>query len=136
MMARITDEMREVMAKAGAWALATATKDGVPNVVPIRFARAFAEDRLVLMDLFMQKTKQNIKENPRVAVSVWDFESLKGYQFKGEARFMYSGKGFIVGLGMVKDALPKVFPKGALIVKVESIYETTFGPDAGKEIGP
>ena len=136
MMAEITDEMREVIERAQGWALATSSKDGVPNVVPIRFARAFAEDSLVLMDLFMQKTKHNIKENPRVAVSVWDFENLKGYQFKGEARFMYSGKGFIVGLGMVKDALPEVFPKGALIVKVEAIYETTFGPDAGREIGP
>ena len=133
-MAKITDEMRADMEKAKGWALATATKDGVPNVVPIRFARVFSEDQIVLMDLFMSKTKQNIRANPKVAISAWDFEELKGYQFKGEARFMYSGKGFLVGLGMVKDALPDVFPKGAVIVKVDSIYETTFGPDAGREI--
>ena len=130
-MAKITDEMKEVAGKARGWAVATATKDSTPNVVPIAFAKVLSEDEILLVDNFMVKTKENIKVNPKVAVSVWDFEALKGYQFKGTARIETSGKVFDEGVQMVKSMLT---PKSAVIVKVEEIYVTSPGPDAGKKV--
>ena len=133
-MAKITTEMKEVAAKAEVFAVATATKDGKPNVVSISFAKVFSDDELLLMDNFMLKTRQNIDANPIVAVSVWDTESDKGYQFKGKARVESSGKTFDDGTQWVKSTAPELSPKAAVIVKVDEIYITTGGPDAGKRV--
>lgn len=82
----------------------------------------------------MNKTRANIEANPNVAVAVWDMETLKGYQFKGTARFETSGKIFEEGAQMVKSMMPELTPKAALIVDVKEIYNLTPGPDAGKEL--
>ena len=132
-MARITEEIKEIAAKTKGFAVATTTKDGEPHVVPVGFGKVLSEDELLLVDVFMKKTLENIKANPRVAVSVWDMESLKGYEFKGTARIETSGKIFDESANMVKSVMPQLSAKGAIIVKVDSIYVRTPGPDAGKE---
>ncbi|MCD6255636.1 MAG: pyridoxamine 5'-phosphate oxidase, partial [Deltaproteobacteria bacterium] len=58
----------------------------------------------------------------------------RGYQFKGEARIETSGKLFEEGVKVVKAINPELDPKGVVIVKVKSIYITSPGPDAGKEV--
>ena len=130
-MAKITDEMKDIASKAKGWAVATATKDGVPNVVSIAFGKVLSENQILLMDVFMKKTEENIRANPRVATSVWDMDALKGYQFKGKARLETSGKVFDEGIQMVKSMMPQLTPKAAVIVDVEEIYVTSPGPDAG-----
>jgi hypothetical protein len=134
-MAKITDEMKEVVGKTKGWALATVSKEGMPNVVPIGFGKVLSDEEVLLMDVFMKKSEENIKANPdKVAVSAWDFEGAKGYQFKGTARIETSGPTFEEGVKMVKSMVPQFEPKAAVIVTVESIYVTSPGPDAGKEI--
>jgi len=131
-MVEITDEMKDVAGKAKGWAVATATKDGVPNVVCVAFGKVLSESQILLMDVFMKKTEDNIKANPRVATSVWDMDALQGYQFKGNARLETSGKVFDEGVQMVKSKMPQLTPKAAVIVDVAEIYITSPGPDAGK----
>ena len=131
-MVKTTAEMKEIAAKAEVFALATATKDGKPNVSAIRFAKVLSDDELLLMDNFMLKTRQNIDVNPRVAAAVW--ASGKGYQFKGRARVESSGKTFDEGVRWVKSIEPHLNPKAAVIVKVDEIYVGTGGPDAGKRV--
>jgi len=132
-MAKITAEMKEVAAEAKVFVLATATKDGKPNAVPIGFGRVFSDDEILLMDNFMLKTRQNIDANPIVAVSVWA-NGKGGYQFKGTARVESSGNFFDEEVQWVKSRAPKLIPKAAIIVKVDEIYITTGGPDAGKRV--
>ena len=135
-MAKITQEMKEVIEKTRGWAFATSTKDGVPNVVPIHFVKLISDDEILFVDVFMKKTLENIKNNPSVALSVWDWDAKprRGYQFKGEARIETSGKLFEEGVKVVKAINPELEPKGVVIVKVKSIYITSPGPDAGKEV--
>lgn len=83
----------------------------------------------------MNFTRANIEANPNVAVSVWDMKELKGYQFKGVARFETSGKAFDEGVQMLRSMMPQLTPKAALIVEVKQIYNLTPGPEAGKQIG-
>ena len=71
---------------------------------------------------------------PKVAVSVWDMESRKGYEFKGDARIETSGKVFHQGVNMVQSKAPQLSPKAAVVVKVDSIYVRSPGPDAGKQV--
>ena len=135
-MAKITQEMKEVIERTRGWAFATSTKDGVPNVVPIHFVKLISDDEILFADVFMKKTLENIKNNPNVALSVWDWDAKprRGYQFKGEARIETSGKLFEEGVKVVKAINPELEPKGVVIVKVKSIYITSPGPDAGKEV--
>ncbi len=125
-MVQITDEMKDVVSKARMFAVATSSPDGEPNVVAITFAKLISDDEFLLMDNFMEKTEANLKANPRVAISCWDVNwqtmVARGYQFKGDARFEYSGKIFDEGCQWVKTLLPKVQSKAAIIVKVALIY--------------
>ena len=125
-MTQITEEMKAVISKARIFSIATSSQDGTPNVVPITFAKIISDTEFLLMDNFMEKTEANLKANPKVAISCWDVNwqtmEARGYQFKGEAKFEYSGKIFNEGCQWVKSILPPIQPKAAIIVKVDSIY--------------
>lgn len=133
-MPKITEEMKQVASKTKGWALATVAKDGTPNVVCIAFGKIISDDQILLMDVMMNKTRANIETNPNVAVSIWDMETVKGYQFKGKAHFETSGKIFEEGAQMVKSTMPHLTPRAAVVIDVERIYNITPGPEAGKEI--
>jgi len=132
--AKLTPEMKEIAGKMQVWSVATADKDGMPNVVPIAFAKVLSDDEILLVDNFLDKTKANIKADPKVAISVWDLEQLKGYQFKGTARIETSGTVFDEGVKMVESVMPQLETRSAVIVTVTEIYVTTPGPDAGKRL--
>jgi predicted pyridoxine 5'-phosphate oxidase superfamily flavin-nucleotide-binding protein len=134
-MAKITDEMKRVLVNTGMLAVATATPNGEPNVVPVHFGKVLSDDEFLLVHNYMKKTMENIKANPRVAISVWKRGDSEGYQFKGDARIETSGKVFDEGVKMVKAESPQLNPEAAIIVKVDSIYVTTPGRDAGKQVG-
>ncbi len=131
-MAKITDEMKDIVSKTKGFALATATKDGDPHVIPVGFGKVLSDDEVLLVDVFMKKALKNIEANPKVAVSVWDYDSLKGYEFKGIAKIETSGNAFEDGVKMVKSVFPQFDAKAAVVVKVDSIYDVSAGPEAGK----
>jgi len=133
-LARITAQMREVAEKAGALAIATATTRGEPNVVPMSFARLLPDDRILLMDNFLSKTMENIRANPRVAVSVWQQGPSEGYQFKGEARIETNGEVFEDGVKWVRGKSPTLNPRAAVVVEVDSVYLLTPGLEAGSRV--
>jgi hypothetical protein len=124
--------MKDIASKAKGWAVATATKDGVPNVVSVAFGEVLSENQILLMDVFMKKSEENIKANSKVAASVWDMESMKGYQFKGDAKIETPGRVFDDGVQMVKSMTPQLTPKAAVVVDVKEIYITSLGSNAGK----
>jgi len=77
-MAQMTEEMKDVAAKARLFAIATATPEGKPNVVPISFARIISDDEWLLMDNFMEKTEANLKVNwKRADTSSKEMSDLK-----------------------------------------------------------
>jgi predicted pyridoxine 5'-phosphate oxidase superfamily flavin-nucleotide-binding protein len=133
-MAKITAEMKETIETAKVPVVATATKDGKPNAVPITFTKVISDNEILVMDNFMLKTRQNVDSNPQVAISVWNLESKKAFQFKGPAKVETSGKAFDEGVEWVKSKAPHLNPKAAVVVTVEEIYNVAGGPDAGKRI--
>ena len=137
-MVKITKEMESAIEKAGVVVIATVDSAGQPNVVPIAYKKVLAENELLMVDIFMRKTEENIKVNPRVAVSIWYNDSSgnsKGYQLKGKARIETSGKIFDEGKKIVQATEPELTPKSAVIVSVDSIYSISPGPEAGEQIG-
>ena len=59
----MTKEMMDAIEKDLVF-LATASEDGIPNVVPIGFARPVDENIILIADNYMNKTRSNIESNP------------------------------------------------------------------------
>jgi len=120
--------------------LATATRDGIPNVVPIGGSRLRGEETIVIPVNFLNKTKNNIEENPRVAIVVSDEEKHDGYQFKGKIKIEYSGtifeetEKFMRDFSKAADIDPPILPKGAAVFTIEEVYSVKPGKDAGNRL--
>lgn len=121
--------------KNGMWDLATCA-DGEPNVVPVAFKDVTEDGKLVVGDVFLDTTLKNIKANDgKIAISVYDAQSLEGYQIKGKAEYITEGE--IVNT--FKTMVEKMFngaatAKGTLIISPEKVIVTTPGADNKKEI--
>ena len=133
-MAKITQDMKDIAEKAKTFIMATAGKEGKPNGVPIGFTRIISDDEIMLVDIFMHKSQQNIDENPMVAVTFWSAEDHYGYQFKGKARVETSGKVFDEAIRWVHDRRPQLSPKAVVVVKVNEIYYIGGSKDSSKRL--
>lgn len=135
-MAKLTQDMKDVMEKSKGYAVATCDKDGVPNVVPIHFVKILSDDEIMMADVFMKKTLENIQQNPVMAVSAWDYEvkPRKGFQFKGTPGIETSGEIYDMAVKMVKAEKPDLTAKSAVVLKITDIFVTSPGPNAGKNV--
>ena len=119
--------------KASMWDLATCA-DGEPNVVPVAFKDVTKDGKLVVGDVFLETTLNNIQANGgKIAISVYDAQNLEGYQIKGKAEYITEGK--IVDT--FKAMVEKMFngaatAKGALIITPEKVIVTTPGAENKK----
>lgn len=119
--------------KSSMWDLATCS-GGEPNVVPVAFKDITDDGKLLVGDVFLETTLQNLKaNNGKIAISAYNAKSLEGYQIKGTAEYITEGE--IVSA--FKNAVEKMFngaatAKGALIITPEKIIVTTPGADNKK----
>lgn len=135
-MPKMTKEMQEMFNRTGIKQLATADKNGVPNVVPINFMKILDDETILASAVFMTKTFYNLKENPVCALSIW--EGFTGYQFKGSASVVTSGPVFEeTDTWTVEEGKKLGLPlksKGAVLIKLTDIFSISPGPDAGNKI--
>lgn len=119
--------------KSNRWDLATCA-NGEPNVVPVGFKDVTDDGELVVGDVYMETTINNIKANGgKIAISVYDSQGSEGYQIKGTARYVTEG----VVVDTFKAMAEKIFKgaatvKGALIIHPEKVIVTTPGPENKK----
>jgi predicted pyridoxine 5'-phosphate oxidase superfamily flavin-nucleotide-binding protein len=66
----VYEQIKEVKDGGNLVQLATASLEGKPNIAPMRFARKAADGVLVIADMYFCKTRVNLKENPKLALSV------------------------------------------------------------------
>ncbi|WMD17538.1 pyridoxamine 5'-phosphate oxidase family protein [Anaerostipes hadrus] len=121
--------------KEGMWDLATCA-DGEPNVVPVAFKDVTEDGKLVVGDVFLETTLNNIKANDgKIAISVYDAQNLEGYQIKGTAQYVTEGEIVDTFKAMVEEMFNgAATAKGALIITPEKVIVTTPGADNKKEI--
>ena len=135
MTVHISKELQDFMKGKLGW-VATVNSAGMPNVTPKGTIQVVDDSTIIFADLFSLKTRENLRENPKVAVTVIDQEKGEGYQFKGTAELVDAGTLF----EMVKEQLSKVpkqlpEPKYVAKITIEEIFNQSPGPDAGKKIG-
>ena len=102
-------------------ALATATPEAKPNVIAVACCKVVAENKILVTDNFMNKTRKNLLVNPRVALAVWSEDGEEGYQFKGTARYLTRGK-----WKKMVDEDPNnrgLAHKAAVLITVEEIWD-------------
>ena len=121
--------------KSSMWDLATCA-DGEPNVVPVAFKDVTEDGKLVIGDVFLETTLNNLKaNNGKIAISVYDAQNLEGYQIKGTAEYVTEGE----LVDTFKAMVEKMFngaatAKGALVVTPSKVIVTTPGADNKKEL--
>jgi uncharacterized protein len=134
MPAKITAELQEFLKGKQGW-VATADKDGTPNVSIKGSLRLLDDEHLVFADIFSLKTRVNLQENPKVAIMVYEEASRRGYMFKGSAELFASGPLYDQVTENMKKVMPQPpAPKYVVKVSVESIYDQSAGPNGGKKI--
>ncbi len=128
----MTDEMMDAIEKDLVF-LATTSSEGIPNVVPIGFARPIDNTSILIADNYMKKTRKNIEENSNVSIVTKDAQK-NPYQFKGTAEIFESGKIFEEVVEWAQNVMTKLNPKAAIVVKVTDVYSVKPGPEAGKKV--
>jgi predicted pyridoxine 5'-phosphate oxidase superfamily flavin-nucleotide-binding protein len=83
--------------------LATSSKDGKPNVVPVGLCRAISDHELLIVDVYFKKTRRNLEENSQVAIAVEALEELRAYQLKGEAKIFTQGEFYERAIEIMKE---------------------------------
>ncbi|RJS85557.1 hypothetical protein CW713_01345 [Methanophagales archaeon] len=128
--------------------LATSTTEGKPNVVPIGLAHATSDNEVLIVDVLFKKTRKNLEQNPKAAISFTDVKRLESYQLKGKAKISKSGEifekafdimrkkaekrkeslGEIANPGIserakkISEMHKRLRPKAAVLITIEEIY--------------
>lgn len=130
----LTEEIKSAFSTVKVFPVATASKDGVPNVVPIGFVELVDDETIWIADNFMKKTLANVLENPKISIYLWSPETKGCFQVKGSVEVKTSGPEFEKMQETVWSKMAQAPAKGLLVVKIQEVYQCAPGPDAGKHV--
>lgn len=83
-MFKLNDELKEAISRIKPAMVATASKEGKPNVSPKGSLRVFDEEHLMFVDLRSPHTMMDLKENPYVSMIGYDPATRKGWRVWGQ----------------------------------------------------
>ena len=128
-MAKLTDEMKELMSKQLAY-ISTVSSDGRPNIGPKRTMRIVDDSTLMYNENTGRRTFENLKANGRASVAYVDWEKLDGYRFVGKSEIFTEGKIFDDAVEWAKGKVPKA----VVVIHIEEIYTLHIGAPAGTKL--
>lgn len=114
-MVKIPEKIKETIAEIRPGIIATASKDGKPNVSAKGSFRVLDDDHVVFADISSPRTIANLRENPQVSILVVHPKSMKGCRIWG--------RGEIIDSGQLFDQMNKEF--AALNLKVNHVVKVT-----------
>jgi predicted pyridoxine 5'-phosphate oxidase superfamily flavin-nucleotide-binding protein len=130
----IPEAAKTILDRQTLMAFATCSKQRVPNVVYMLQYWWLSEDELVVGDVFMHATRDNVQENGQVSFCVWDEQADRSYKFKGAARYETHGPAYNLANEKLHRKKPDKNFKGVIVVKISEVYDASRGPHAGKLI--
>ncbi len=133
-MVALTPEMQELFKGTKYFALATASKSGDPNVVPIGMAILMDPETIWIGNQFFHQTLTNVKENPRISLLVWTAGVPGCLKLKGDVTVVEKGPNYEKMYQMVKERKPTLECKGLLIMKITGVFDCRSGAEAGKRL--
>ena len=135
-MGRLTEDAKRVLAQMKVVPVATASKNGLPNVVPMTFVKPLDDWAVLIADNFVDKGARNLEENPHVAFCAWDLETKRAYQVKGTAEVHSAGSVFDETVAWVQESEPDIATKAAVVVRITNVFVCHSGADRGKDVVP
>ncbi len=133
-MVKMPPDVQETINKQKPIPVATADSDGKPNVVFITFLKVVDDETIYIADNFLNKTRANLDENPRVSIVTYDSENKKSFQIKGRVEIMTDGPVYEDVAAWVHAKSKAMSVKSAVVVHVEEVYNALHGPGAGNRI--
>ena len=130
-MVKFNDDMKSEFLKLKTIYLATASAKGVPNVVPIGAMFLIDDETLWVIDNFMKKTLNNVKENPIASFDIWNPDGTMSYQVKCDVKYENSGADYEKAKDMMHQKRADLPAKGLLKLTFKEIYQVKPGPGAG-----
>ena len=121
-MSKLSEEIKTIIAEVRPGIIATASKDGKPNVSAKGSFRVLDDDHVIFADINSPRTIANLRENPCVSALVVHPRTLKGCRIWG--------KGEIIASGPLFDQMSKEFTEKGLKVnhvvkiKIDKVQDT------------
>lgn len=132
----LTRAMIDAIERTDLFPVATASADGVPNVVPVRFVGVLDLSRLWIADNYFNKTAANLGENPQAALYLYSAEPGLSVQIKGTTTRVTQGPEYQAMRDRVLAANPNLPARALVIMSITGIFECLPGPSAGLPVGP
>ena len=131
-MVKLTEDMKESLMSIKTIYLATCSMDGIPNVAPMGAFKLLDSETILISDQYMNKTLKNVMSNPHAAITYWGEKG--GFQIKGTISVHTNDQVFKDNVKWMKSYIPRLTPKGALIMKITDVFLVKPGPEPGKKI--
>ena len=90
-MAKLPEETKELIRELGPALVATASKDGKPNVSPKGSFRVLDDEHVVFAEIASPRTLANLRENPQLSAIIFDRSTRKGCRIWGKAEIVDKG---------------------------------------------
>ena len=133
-MVKLNADMKEAFSKMKVFPIATASKDGTPNVAPLAMVSLHDDETIWITDNFMNKSMTNLRTNPKVALYIWGPEIKGCFQIKGVASIKNSGKEYEEMKADINRKRPELPARSLIIVKITEVFECKPGPTAGSKL--
>jgi uncharacterized protein len=133
-MVKLNADMKEAFAKMKIFPVATASKDGTPNVVPLGMVELHNDETIWITDNFMNKSLSNLRTNPKIAIYIWGPEIKGCFQIKGTAAIKVSGPEYEEMRANINKKRPELPARSLIIVKITEVFECKPGPTAGSKL--
>jgi len=113
--------------------IGTANQEGIPHLAMEKGIRLVGEKTIYFETWFCKNTIENLQENPKVVVALWDQNTQKGYQLLGRMKSIEEGpilNGYIPG----EEAEQFSFPPQAyqITIDIEKVTQFLCGPHSDK----
>jgi len=133
-MATMNPEMMTAFMSGKIFPLATASKEGEPNVAPMGAVYPRDPETIWIGNQFMKETIKNILENPRACLYVWGPGITGCYKVKGDIEVKTRGKDYETMKKEVAKAKSGLFCRSLLVMKVTEVYDCMPGEHAGDRL--
>ena len=133
-MGKLTAALKKAIEETPLYALATASNESVPNVVPVKFVIIENDDELWLVDNFMTKTLQNLQDNPIAALNILLPDQEISFQIKGTTSIRSSGDKYQKMRDIVLAVKPDAPAKSLVIMNITEIFDCWPGNTIGQRL--
>ncbi len=122
-MQRLNDEIKKLIDATEVFPFATASNNGIVNVVPIKFLQVVDDTTLWITDNYFDKALNNLQINPQAAFYIWSQEIKKSYQIKGTIEIFQSGANYEKMKKSVREIKSTLPAKSLVVMHVTEVFD-------------